>query len=214
MVKRTADIIGRNRILGVVLNQADASEQSRLRRLLRRLLPARQRQTGTGHDASCSPASHDALAHADRVRDGADRGGGRRGRVSSSRRQTPGKLLALEDGLSKALLIAGVAQVCLYYADLYDLRLLSDRRELFIRILNALASASLILAAVYYWLPALVIGRGVFMIAAVFVITLVIGWRIAFEWASRHVRPRERLLLVGTNAGRGRSGARDVRAPA
>jgi sugar transferase (PEP-CTERM system associated) len=109
-------------------------------------------------------------------------------------------LMAFDAGLPKALLIAVVAQGCLYYADLYDLRLLSDRRELFIRILNALASASLILAGVYYWFPALVIGRGVFMIAAVFVITLVIGWRITFEWASRQVRPRERLLLVGTDA--------------
>jgi sugar transferase (PEP-CTERM system associated) len=108
--------------------------------------------------------------------------------------------LVTDGGLRKALLIAFVAQLCLYYADLYDFRLLSDRRELFIRILNALASASLILAAVYYWFPTLVIGRGVFIISAVFVITAVIGWRIAFEWASRRVRPRERLLLVGTNA--------------
>jgi sugar transferase (PEP-CTERM system associated) len=105
-----------------------------------------------------------------------------------------------ENGLPKALLIAGVAQACLYYADLYDLRMLSDRRELFIRIVNALAFASLILATVYFWFPTLVIGRGVFMIAAIFVITLVIGWRIAFEWISHRVRPRERLLLVGTNA--------------
>jgi sugar transferase (PEP-CTERM system associated) len=107
--------------------------------------------------------------------------------------------LVAEGGLPKALLIALVAQVCLYYADLYDFRLLSDRRELFIRILNALAWASLILAVVYYWFPTLVIGRGVFIISAVFVISAVIGWRIAFEWASRRVRPRERLLLVGTN---------------
>ena len=92
--------------------------------------------------------------------------------------------------------------------------MLSDRRELFIRILNALASASLILAAVYYWFPTLIIGRGVFIIAAVLVITLVIGWRIAFEWASRQVRPRERLLLVGTTPGRRRSGARDFQPPA
>ena len=111
------------------------------------------------------------------------------------------ELLALENGLSKALLIAGVTQICLFYADLYDLRLLSDRRELFVRILNALASASLVLAAIYYWVPDLIIGRGVFMIAAGFVITFVIGWRVAFEWASRKVRPSERLLLVGTNAG-------------
>jgi sugar transferase (PEP-CTERM system associated) len=108
-------------------------------------------------------------------------------------------LLALEGGLVKTLLIAAVAQTCLYYADLYDLRLLNDRRELFIRVLHALAFASLILAGVYFFAPALVIGRGVFVIAATFVITLVIGWRIAFEWASRRVRPRERLLLVGTN---------------
>jgi sugar transferase (PEP-CTERM system associated) len=106
----------------------------------------------------------------------------------------------LEAGGPKALLIAGVVQACLYYADLYDLRLLSDRRELFIRILNALASASLVLAAIYFWVPELIIGRGVFMIAATLVITLVISWRIAFEWASRRVRPSERLLLVGTNA--------------
>ncbi len=111
------------------------------------------------------------------------------------------ELLALENGLFKALLIAGVTQICLFYADLYNLRLLSDRRELFVRILNALASASLVLAAIYYWVPDLIIGRGVFMIAAGFVITFVIGWRVAFEWASRKVRPSERLLLVGTNAG-------------
>ena len=30
--------------------------------------------------------------------------------------------------------------------------------------------------------------------------TLVVGWRVAFEWLSRRVRPRERLLLVGTSA--------------
>jgi sugar transferase (PEP-CTERM system associated) len=109
------------------------------------------------------------------------------------------EVLAYEGGLPKVLLIAAIAQACLYYADLYDLRLLSDRRELFSRILNALASAALILAGLYYWFPVLIIGRGVFLIAAILVIALVIGWRITFEWASRRVRPRERLLLVGTD---------------
>ncbi len=108
-------------------------------------------------------------------------------------------LLAVDYGVLKALLIAVVAQGCMYYVDLYDWRLLTERRELFTRILHALAAASLILAAVYYWFPTLVIGRGVFMIAAIFVIALVTGWRMAFEWGSRRVRPSERLLMVGTN---------------
>jgi len=34
----------------------------------------------------------------------------------------------------------------------------------------------------------------------VFMITFVIAWRAAFAWLTRRVSPRERLLLVGTNA--------------
>jgi len=62
-----------------------------------------------------------------------------------------------ENGIGKALLIALVTQTCLYYADMYDLRLLGDRRELFTRLLQALAPASFILAAIYFWFPALII---------------------------------------------------------
>jgi len=105
-----------------------------------------------------------------------------------------------DNGIAKALLVAFVAQICLYYSDLYDLRQVADRRELFIRIIQALASASFMLAVIYYWFPGLIIGRGVFMIAAGLVVVLVIGWRIAFDWMSRRIGPRERLLLVGTSA--------------
>lgn len=109
-------------------------------------------------------------------------------------------VFANEDGVPKLLLIAGVCQLCLYYADMYDLRLVSDRRELCVGIVQALGSASFILAILYYWFPALIIGRGVFTVAAVLVMTVVISWRVVFEFLSRRVRPRERLLIVGTGA--------------
>jgi sugar transferase (PEP-CTERM system associated) len=102
-------------------------------------------------------------------------------------------------GVWKTLLVAVVTQGCLYYADLYNMRAVTDRRELFIRLIQALAAASLILAAIYYWFPAVVIGRGVFGIAAVLVIFVVAGWRLCFEWLGRQLGPRERLLIVGTN---------------
>jgi sugar transferase (PEP-CTERM system associated) len=108
-------------------------------------------------------------------------------------------ILPEEGGLQKALLVAGVCQLCFYCADLYDLRVLSDRRELFVRIVQATGSASLVLATVYFWFPALVLGRGVFMIAAFLVMAAIIGWRVIFEWISRRVAPRERLLIVGTS---------------
>jgi sugar transferase (PEP-CTERM system associated) len=103
--------------------------------------------------------------------------------------------------LFKALLITIVTQGCLYFADLYDFRVLRDRRELFMRAVQALGGASLVLAAVYYWFPDLIVGRGVFVVAAVLIAVLLFGWRLIFEWTSRRVGPRERLLLVGTSEG-------------
>ena len=113
------------------------------------------------------------------------------------------EVLLEQHGLLKALLITSACQFCLYYADLYDLRATADRRELFVRTLQALGATSLIVAMLYYWFPALVLGggrrRGVFVIAAMLVIFVTIGWRMAFVWVTTLVRPRERLLIVGTN---------------
>ena len=111
----------------------------------------------------------------------------------------PFESMIARDSIVKFLLVAGVLQACLYYADLYDIRTLGDRRELFVRLVQALAAASFVLAGVYYWFPDLVIGRGVIAIAALILLTLVPGWRLLFEWMSRNVRARERLLLVGTS---------------
>jgi len=101
--------------------------------------------------------------------------------------------------LLKALFVAGVCQVCLYFADLYDVRMVTDRRELFVRLLQALGATSVILAVVYFWLPWMVIGRGVFVTASAFLITLIIGWRLVFDWITRRLGTPERLVLVGTS---------------
>jgi sugar transferase (PEP-CTERM system associated) len=99
----------------------------------------------------------------------------------------------------KALFIAVVCQLCFYFGDLYNLKVVSDRREMFIRIVQGLGVTSLILGVVYFWFPELVIGRGVFLIAALLVVVFVIGWRVAWDWLARAVGPRERLLIIGTN---------------
>jgi sugar transferase (PEP-CTERM system associated) len=102
--------------------------------------------------------------------------------------------------VSRAVFAAVVLQLCLHYADLYDSRTLSDRRDLVTRLVRALGVTSVLLALLYFWLPELVIGRGVFALATVMIIALVAGWRIAFEWLSLRGRPTERLLIVGTGS--------------
>lgn len=99
---------------------------------------------------------------------------------------------------ARAMFAAAVLQICLHYCDLYDLRTLSTPQDLLTGLFRALGAASLILGVVYFWVPSLVIGRGVFALATAFIILLVVGWRVAFEWLASVGRPSERLLIVGT----------------
>jgi len=108
-------------------------------------------------------------------------------------------ILLSDNGPTKVLLVVAIAQISLYYVDLYDFRVVADRRELFTRLTQALASTSFALAVLYFWVPNLMVGRGVFLIAAVLLTTVIVGWRLSFEWISGRVGPRERLLLVGTS---------------
>jgi sugar transferase (PEP-CTERM system associated) len=100
----------------------------------------------------------------------------------------------------KSLLVAFVCQLCLYYADLYEFGTTRDRRDLFARILQAIGVSAMILAGLYFWFPALVIGTGVVELTAFAAVAIVIGWRFAFVWVTRRVAPRERFLVIGTSA--------------
>ena len=99
----------------------------------------------------------------------------------------------------RSIVVAAVLQVCLHYGDLYDLRKMADRRDLLIGLLRSMGAASAILAIAYYWIPGLMLGRGVVALATLFIVALVIGWRITFEWLSLRGQPAERLLIVGTS---------------
>ena len=104
-----------------------------------------------------------------------------------------------EDLLLKALLVTYVCQLCLYYCDLYDDHQPADRGELIVRILQALGATSLILSVLYFWFPALILGRGVVAVSAGLVALSVVAWRLGFAWLTVRVGPRDRILLVGTS---------------
>jgi len=103
-------------------------------------------------------------------------------------------------GTAKVVFFTVIVQTCLYFADMYSPRQGADRRDLFIRILQALGAACFILAAVYQFFPSLSFGRLVFLITPLVVIAAIVAWRLMFEVTSKALGPRERLLLVGTSA--------------
>jgi sugar transferase (PEP-CTERM system associated) len=102
--------------------------------------------------------------------------------------------------LWRAMLISAVLQVCFHHGDLYDLRRLEAWRDLLMGIVQAIGVASLILAVVYWAFPALVIRRGVVVVASAVIIAVVSVWRMMLAWLSTQVEPTERLLIVGTSA--------------
>src|SRR4029450_12544366 len=93
-----------------------------------------------------------------------------------------------------------VCQLSLYYADLYDLRAVTSVRELTTRLIEALGATSLILAGIYFLAPDWIVGRGVFLISVVFMVTLLVAWRVAFAWLTQRVAARARVLRLGAHA--------------
>ncbi len=100
----------------------------------------------------------------------------------------------------RAMIAAALLQIAMHYSDLYDLRTVRRRRDLLVGLAQSVGVTALVLAGVYYWVPALVVGRGVFLIAGVLVLLLLIVWRVTFEWLSSRLGPTERLLFVGTSS--------------
>ena len=104
----------------------------------------------------------------------------------------------LATGIWKVGLVTLVCQLCLYYNDFYDLTLVHSNRELVVRLLQAVGAASILLAALYFVVPALMIGDGIFVSALVVFVVGILGWRLLFNGLTRSLRLEERILVVGT----------------
>lgn len=97
---------------------------------------------------------------------------------------------------------AGVATFfCLaafYLFDLYDFVVMHDRRELVLRLVQALGLAWIVLALSFYFYPALMLGRSISLIALALALTLMVAWRVSIHWVLGHPGFGERILIVGS----------------
>jgi sugar transferase (PEP-CTERM system associated) len=99
---------------------------------------------------------------------------------------------------------AGVAALfCLttfYFYDLYDFVVMHDRRELVLRLSQALGIAWIALAFAFYLFPRLMIGRGVSLIALPLALSLTVAWRLSIHWVLGNPNFGERILILGSGA--------------
>jgi sugar transferase (PEP-CTERM system associated) len=100
--------------------------------------------------------------------------------------------------LPKALVCVVAVQLTLYYAEMYEYR--SRRRfEIFQRLGQCIAVAAVALAAVFFAVPGLEVGRGIFGFFVPFAWSGLLLWRLFLLWAWSTLGAfGDRVLILGT----------------
>jgi len=106
--------------------------------------------------------------------------------------------LNAKNGWFKIALASAVCLLILYFYDLYDYIVMTNRRELLLRLVQALGIAWVLLALLFYSVPQLMIGRGVSVISVPIVLCFLLGWRIFIHQLTGHPGIGEKILVVGT----------------
>ena len=106
--------------------------------------------------------------------------------------------LVEKHGYLKAAVAGFFCLATFYLFDLYDFLVMHDRRELVLRLIQALGLAWIALAFSFYMYPGLMLGRGISLIALPLALGLMVSWRVSIHWFFGHPGFGERILIVGS----------------
>jgi sugar transferase (PEP-CTERM system associated) len=106
-------------------------------------------------------------------------------------------MLRYELGFLKIATLSGAFIVCMYYFDLYDTSILSNRREVLSRLIQVLGTMCILLAVVYYLYPPLELGRGIILLGLFIVVIMLTLWRGLFSALNRRPQFAERTMIFG-----------------
>src|SRR5205085_10361657 len=101
-------------------------------------------------------------------------------------------------GFLKAGVVTLFCLAAFYLYDLYDFVVMHDRRELILRLIQALGLAWIALALIFYVAPQARLGIGISGIALPLALAIMVGWRVSIHWLLGHPNVGERILIVGS----------------
>lgn len=106
-------------------------------------------------------------------------------------------MLTYQYGSLKILFVSVAFLTCMYYFDLYDSAIVSNRREALVRLIQVLGVAYIALGLLYYLYPPVKLGRGIFHLGFLFVGLLLLLWRRLFSIVNSTQRLAERVVILG-----------------
>ena len=106
-------------------------------------------------------------------------------------------MLTYQYGSLKIVLVSVAFLACMYYFDLYDSTVVSNRREALVRLIQVMGVAYIALGLLYYLYPPVKLGRGIFHLGFLFVGLLLLLWRRLFSIFNNTQRLAERVIILG-----------------
>jgi sugar transferase (PEP-CTERM system associated) len=103
----------------------------------------------------------------------------------------------MQSGWMKILLVALVAQISLYFNDLYEMQPGGNIVELATRLTQSIGITSIVLAIVYFLWPEAMIGRWIFFVSLVFLVLFLVSWRVLYTYAIHRRLFVQRALILG-----------------
>ncbi|MBU1276853.1 MAG: TIGR03013 family PEP-CTERM/XrtA system glycosyltransferase [Proteobacteria bacterium] len=100
----------------------------------------------------------------------------------------------------RLLLVPVVLQVTFYYSDLHNFRISRPFIWTVARLTQAMAVGTLALAVLYYFMPRLLLGRGILFLSFIITTLLVLIWRGLYRWALQQRFLASRLLVLGSGS--------------
>ena len=98
----------------------------------------------------------------------------------------------------KVMLIVLVIQLGFYYFDLYDSKIFRERKRMGFLLLGSLGASTIVLAVIYYIVPFLTVGRGIFAISRFLIFIFTYSSRVLYSYALKSWGPKEKILIIGT----------------
>lgn len=102
------------------------------------------------------------------------------------------------EGLWKVLPAALLCQLCLYYNDFYDLRLVHSGGELVVRLIQAVGATTLALGVIYLAVPAVALHPAAVLRSLTLLSLTVLGWRLLFNRFVAASPFVENTVVIGT----------------
>lgn len=101
--------------------------------------------------------------------------------------------------LPHAILTAVICQLCMYYADLYELKVAFKPRILLSKLAQSIAITAVVLMMISYLLPQLDIGRGILILSMTCAWSFLSTWRLLYQRLHTIDQFKVKVLIIGTS---------------